>query len=148
MNPSVGVWTRPIDTRLHDLQNREQRNPTSRSMKRRTLAASTRSISMSRGSSNADCTADFVISLKETLLMTPKSFNNSFSRQAMNSPSLSGSVAMYISSTFFADALRRIAVITRSARPVHDQGGFGSSLGLAAHIALLSCLVPPLFGRS
>ena len=66
MKPSVGVCTRPIEAKFQDLLNLEQRKPTSLSINLRTFAASTKSISISRGDSIASCTAELVISLNET----------------------------------------------------------------------------------
>ena len=146
--PSVGVWTLPIDFNFHERQNLEHLKPTSLSISRLTIAASTRSMSSSLGLDMAVATASFVISLNETLFTESKSDNISASLQAMNSPSLSGSVAMKTSSTpdFFAFDL--IFDITRSALSVHDQGGLGNSPGLEAHMALELSLDLRLDGKS
>ena len=68
-------------------------------------------------------TASFVISLNETLFTESKFDSISESLHAINSPSLSGSVAMYTSSTPDFSALEVIFDIILSALSVHDQGG-------------------------
>ena len=148
MKPRVGVCTLPIDLRFHDLLNPEHLKPTSLSMKRRTLAASTKSILMLPGFSIASLTAVLVISLKVTRFSTGNSENRILRRQAMNSPSRSGSVARYTSSTPDSVALFRIVAMTLSAPSVHSQGGSGRSPFFEAHIALERFLPPPPCGRS
>ena len=138
MKPSVGVCTLPIDFNFHDLQNFEHLQPTNLSVSLLTMAAFTRCMSTSRGSEIADITASFVISLNEILFTESKSERISFSLHAINSPSLSGSVAINISFTEDLDALLIIADSFLSAfSSVQLQGGLGNSPSLYAHIALL-----------
>ena len=102
---------------------------------------------MPSGFSIASLTAVLVISLKVTRFSTGNSENRILSRQAMNSPSRSGSVARYTSSTPESVALFRIVAMTLSAPSVHSQGGSGRIPFSQAHIACERFLPPPC-GRS
>ena len=106
-----------------------------------TFAASTKSRSISLGLSIAEITAFFVISLNEILIVL-YSEKISASLQAMNSPSLSGSVAMNTVSTecfsaFFSSPLTVLSAFVS----VQSHGGSGKESGLEAHMAFLACFL-------
>ncbi len=94
MNPKVGVCTLPIEANFQDLENLEHSKPTNLSMNLLTLAESTNAVSISLAWLIASLTDFSVISLNVTLFCVLKSEKIMLSLQAMNSPSLSGSVAM------------------------------------------------------
>ncbi len=96
--------------------------------------------------SKAFLIASFVISLKVIRLTSLNSENSSANLQAMNSPSLSGSVAIKTLSTFFLRESDKIRLMWLSERGVQLHEGSGSFDFLLGYTALLPSL--PEFGKS
>ena len=121
MNPKVGVCTRPMDASFQVLENLEHSKPTSLSINLLTLAELTSAVSISLASLIASLTDFSVISLNVTLFCESKSEKIILSLHAINSPSLSGSVAIYISSTLaflaFFNHILDLFFSTRSPTP-------------------------------
>ena len=112
-----------------------------------TIAASTSCMSNPLGFSIDSNTADFVISLNAIRFTDLKSDRISLNRHAMNSPSRSGSVAMYISSTPELTDFFTILEMTCSAFSVQPHGGLGNWPTFEAHRAF-ELSFEPLDGRS
>ena len=116
-----------MEASFQDLENLEHSKPTKRSINLRTFAESTNAVSISLACSIASWTEVSVISLNVTLFCVGNLANIILNLQAMNSPSLSGSVAMYTSSTFDDFAFFSKSVIFFCAPDVQPHGGSGST---------------------